>query len=76
MGYRDKFGITEIKNKKYNNLSIGWDFDEMEEEKYPVFLFTPSMADTSNHYHIPLSKVEAKILKDWLDQYFQEDKNT
>jgi hypothetical protein len=46
MAYRNRFGSTNIRKGRIDNLSINWDFDYNEDsirECYPVFLFTPDM---------------------------------
>jgi len=58
-----------IKGEGYNNLQI--DIDDMGEGKIPVLLFTPSMKDKMNHYHIELSREEAEELKEYLDKYLE-----
>lgn len=40
-----------IRDTRRDNLYIGWD----EEDGF-VFLFTPDMENTGNHYHIELSE--------------------
>ncbi|MCX6128418.1 MAG: hypothetical protein NTX25_05055 [Proteobacteria bacterium] len=74
--YKDKHGITDIKASKRDNLSISVDQDidqnGLQSEKYPVFLYTPSMADTGEHYHIVLRREEAKALKEWLEAYLAD----
>ena len=77
MAYKDRFGGTDIRKGKIDNLSIGWDCDgEMEDPKqrYPVFLFTPDMGNTNEHYHIQLDKKQAKLLAKWLQDYLSNGK--
>ncbi len=61
--------ITKVKKDKTDNLSISLDYDRDESKKYPVLLYTPNMDRTENHFHIVLTKKEAKSLRDWLDNY-------
>lgn len=70
MSYKDKYSITKIKDTKHNNLTIS--IDNMGDGKIPVLLFTPSMNDTQNHYHIELTLKEAKILRDWVNKYVND----
>lgn len=74
MGYRNRFGITKIKSKRRDNLSIGWDYYRTPKSKFPVFLFTPDMENTDVHYHIKLDTTQARKLKKWLDQYLKDKK--
>jgi hypothetical protein len=60
MGYKNKFGYTKIKSKQINNFIISWDYNTTPKSKFPVFLFTPDMDDTNNHYHIKLDKTQAR----------------
>lgn len=61
--------ITKVKKGKTDNLSISLDYDRDESKKYPVLLYTPNMDRTEDHFHIALTKKEAKSLRDWLDNY-------
>lgn len=61
--------ITKIKKGKTDNLSISLDYDMDESKKYPVLLYTPNLDKTEDHFHISLTKKEAKLLRDWLDSY-------
>lgn len=77
MAYKDRFGITDICTKEYNNLSISWDCDgdrEDPKQRYPVLLFTPSMNNTDTHYHIQLDKKEAQKLAKWLQDHLANKK--
>lgn len=71
MSYKDRFGITDIKSDPFHNLSISWEPVD-KESKIPVLLFSPSMNDSANHYHIEMTKEEAKILKEWLTLYLED----
>lgn len=75
MAYRNRFGSTNIRNGRIDNLSINWDFDYNEDsirERYPVFLFTPDMEDTRTHYHIKLTLKQARVLYKWLGEFIKE----
>lgn len=72
MSYIDKHAITKIVNSKRNNLCISVDQDDKDTGKYPVLLYTPSMDDTNDHYHIPLTRKEAVELILWLQSYLQD----
>lgn len=73
MSYKSKFGITKIINSKYGNLSISWDSQDPNPKnkrgQRPVFLYTPNMDNTNEHYHIALTRKQAKILSKWLIDY-------
>jgi hypothetical protein len=73
---KKKFKIypLELKAGKRDNLQINLDFDFNPLDPYPVFLFTPNMEDTNQHYHISLNKNEAKALQSWLTKYIQRIK--
>lgn len=78
MAYRNRFGSTNICNGRIDNLSINWDFDYHEEsirERYPVFLFTPDMEDTREHYHIKLDLEQARKLHKWFGEFIKEKEN-
>lgn len=82
MAYKDRYGSTIIRPQTRDNLSIGWDnfknssknFDKPKyaKNRVPVLLFTPDMNDTNNHYHIELNKNNAKVLRDWLNDYLKD----
>ena len=56
-------------NPLYHDLKELLDYDRDESKKYPVLLYTPNMDRTEDHFHIVLTKKEAKSLRDWLDNY-------
>lgn len=75
MSYKDRYGSTPINDSKSDNLTIHWDYDynaDNIKERFPVLFYTPWMDDTNNHYHIKLSKEQAKVMKEWLDEYLKE----
>lgn len=76
MAYKDKHGITDIKDGVINNLSISRDedmnFDTGEEFPIAVLLYTPTMSDTTTHYHIDLNVRECKELVKWLKAFIKE----
>jgi hypothetical protein len=86
MGYRNKYGNTDITHspskkygKRFGVLGISWDnfvSQDMNNKRYriPVFLYTPDMEDSVNHYHIPLTKKQARKLRDWLNLYLKDVK--
>ena len=78
MAYKNKYGITKIKSKRIDNFSIGWDYRNYDpnnkRDRFPVFLFTPDMEDTKNHYHIVLDRKQSKILKKWLEDFLKDTK--
>lgn len=69
-------------------LSLSWDnegamliADEDEQfiknpdwpgPKFPVILFTPNMDDPSRHHHIELTREQASLLRDWMDEYLKD----
>jgi hypothetical protein len=72
MSYKNKFGSTNIKSRRRNNLGISWDYKTNPKHKYPILLFTPDMENMDNHYHIELNKRQAKILHAWLTAFLKE----
>lgn len=74
MAYRNRFGVTKIKSKKRDNLSINWDYYRTPKSKFPVLLFTPDMDNANVHYHIKLDKTQARKLKKWIDSYLKDTK--
>jgi hypothetical protein len=77
MAFKDRYGDTQIKKGKVDNLSINWDADVIDVEncsknsRYPVLLYTPWMEETKNHYHIALTRAEAKKLRNWLTEFLK-----
>ena len=72
MGYRNRYGSTKLKDKRIDNLSIGWDYNRTPKSKFPVFLFTPDMECTNIHYHIALNRTQAKKLNKWLTDFLKD----
>ena len=70
MSYRNKYGSTNIKIKRFDNLNINWYYTP--KSKFPVLLFTPDMQNTNTHYHIKLDRKQATKLKDWLEAYLED----
>lgn len=76
--------LKQIIKGDYNNLSISSDvmqhfvdkkgklFKE-KEELLVTFLFTPTMHDTVNHYHIDLNLKEVKKLTKFLNKFLKEN---
>lgn len=78
MSYQNKFGITKIIDKKRDNLSVSFDTGTRrfkEDEVGVVFLYTPDMDNTQEHFHIELTRQEASLLKDWLGAFLSEPDN-
>lgn len=77
MAYKDKHGITDIKDKEVNALSISrdtdMDFNDGSEFPIAVLLYTPSMRNTDVHYHIDLNVAEAKELMKWIKKFVKEN---
>jgi hypothetical protein len=77
MSYKDRYGITKIVDDKSDNLSVSWDYDSNKDDltqRRPVFLYTPWMDNTDDHYHIELTRNQAIVLRDWLNDYLEETK--
>lgn len=78
--YKDKHGITKINPKNRDHLSISFDVNEdgPEKGKYPVLLHAPFLSDEgkgSDHSHIPLTRTQAILLRNWLNEYIDDTKN-
>lgn len=67
--YKDRFGITDIANTKYDNLIIS--IDEID-EPVAMMLYTPNI-DEEDHFHIAINKEQAVILRDWLSEFIKDD---
>lgn len=81
MGYKDqRYGITKIIGKVFDNLQISWDADVVDVEnvkkhrRYPVLLYTPDMNNTNEHFHVMLTRNQATKLRDWLDDFLKDTK--
>ena len=70
--FEDRFGITKIIDEDMDNLGISFDEGWRGKEMNAVFLFTPDMNDTREHYHIFLNRDRVKLLHDWLGQFLAE----
>lgn len=68
--YKDIFGITQIKEGKVDNLSISVD---LFDEPVGVFLYTPWMEETNNHFHVRMKKEEIEHLRDWCNEFLADD---
>lgn len=79
MAYEDRFGITDIRDQNCDNLSISVDTCQEAEggpiETIAVLLYTPSMDNTNEHFHIPLTVDQAKVMAEWLDKFVKEHGN-
>lgn len=67
--YSDKFGITEIREEKIDNLSVSID---IMDEPVAVLLHTLHLEE-HEHSHIELNKKQATILRDWLNSFLEDD---
>ncbi len=56
-----------IRKNRRDNLHISWD----ESDGF-VFLFTPDMENTDNHYHIELTDRQAMRLSSFLNKKLEE----
>jgi hypothetical protein len=71
-----------MKPKKFNpkivsinrGLDISRDYNFKPRAFFPVFLFTPHISDPNNHFHISLTKTQARKLRDWLTDYLKDRK--
>lgn len=72
MSYRNRFSTTTIRPSQRDRLSINVDYDRDPSNIFPVFLYTPDMRDTNDHYHIVLNKKQAAILKSWLESFLKD----
>jgi hypothetical protein len=63
----------KIRSSDIDNLSIGLEYDTNPDKPYPMFLYTPSISELNNHFHIALSRKQAKILRDWLSEYLRDN---
>lgn len=77
--YKD-FGSTDIIPTDHDKLIVHWDYktdpDNLRRTE-PVLFYTPHMKDLDSygcphHYHIPLTQAQAKLLRDWLDNFLKE----
>ncbi len=73
MAFSKKFGSTEIKKGRIDNLGISWGYDIDPKKRFPILFFTPDMTDTNTHYHIQLTTNQARVLKKWLDEFLREN---
>lgn len=84
MNINKNFGSINIRKGTIYNLDISWDINYDAALKYhsnpgkapnkvrvPCFLFTPDMKDADNHFHIELTRKEARKLKNWLERFFK-----
>lgn len=82
--YKDRYGVTNIRKGRRDNLSISWDnfvnaaknfaLPKFKKNRIPVFLYTPDMENTREHFHIELNKRQARVLRDWLNDYLKDTK--
>ncbi len=62
-----------ICDKRYDHLKISLDYEIDRTKPYPVLLYTPNTRNLYEHYHICLSKDEARELHAWLTTYLEEN---
>lgn len=67
--------ILHLRTGRRDNLDISRDTD-MDGGPIAVFLFTPDMDDTSDHYHIELDLETCGKLHDWLGRFLRDNKRT
>jgi len=68
--YEDIYGVTDIIDEEVDNLSVS-----IDNHDGPImsFLYTPWMKETKVHYHIPLNKEKAIVLRDWINKFLEDD---
>jgi len=69
---RKEADILNIRSDRRDNLDISRDTGR-DDEPIAVFLFTPDMADTSDHHHIPLSIEQCQALHTWLGRFLADN---
>jgi hypothetical protein len=57
---------------RIDNLLIGEDTSRYDDSQVAVLLFTPDMSDTSEHFHIELSRERVQALASWLQEWLEE----
>jgi len=67
--YKDIYGITKIRDSESDRLSISVDFIE---EPTAVLLHVPDIEERE-HNHIELDKKQATTLRDWLNEFLEDD---
>lgn len=67
--YSDRFGITNVRESDRDNLTLSID---VMEEPVAVMLYIPDIND-HEHFHIQLNKDQAKIMRDWLSAFIEDD---
>lgn len=72
MGYHDsRYGVTEIREDRIDNLSINWEHDLSQRDA--VLLYTVDKRDGyGDHFHIKLNQQQARILYDWLHDFLRK----
>lgn len=63
--------VGKIRDTERDNLQISEDVAIDDGAPIAVLLFTPDMADTSEHHHIELDREQAAALKQWLHEYLE-----
>jgi len=75
MAFKDRYAITKIIDENRDSLSISIDsgIRRLEDDEVgAVFLYTPDMGNTKEHFHIELTKDEVLKLRDWCDSFLNE----
>lgn len=60
--------IHAVTRSKRQSFDISLDYDTDPEKTFPVFLFIPDRKQFT-HWHIPLTRQQARRLRDWLNRY-------
>ena len=58
----------KLSTSKHETFEVGLDYDTNPEKTYPVFLFVPDRKQFT-HWHLPLTRQQARRLRDWLNRY-------
>lgn len=64
--------ISIILPGAFDNLQISRDRDTPKHPWCTVLLYTPSIKDTNNHYHIVLNQRQARKLRNWLTGFLHK----
>lgn len=74
MSYKDRYGVTRIKDERFDHLDISWDYWDNEHDlsqRKCMLLYIPDTT-AENHNHIELDREQATVLRDWLTNYLED----
>ena len=75
MAYKDRFGVTQIRSMRIDNLSVSWDCSPGDEtKKHAVFLYTQDMGYSAHHHHIKMERDKVEFLRNNLLNSLKESK--